>query len=183
MVDELASRIELMRGDITAVAVDAIVNAANKTLLGGGGVDGAIHRAAGPGLLAECRTLGGCETGSAKMTPGYALPAKFVIHTVGPVYSGGNSGEAELLTSCYHSSLMLAVRNGCKSVAFPAISCGVYGYPLGEAAEVAMEEVADFMCAHPELERVVFVLFDQAAYDAFEQAYERIVRTPREQDE
>jgi O-acetyl-ADP-ribose deacetylase (regulator of RNase III) len=183
MTDELASRIELMRGDITTVKVDAIVNAANKTLLGGGGVDGAIHRAAGPELLAECRSLGGCETGSARITQGYALPVKFVIHTVGPVYRDGHSGEAEFLTSCYHTSLMLAVQNGCKSVAFPAISCGVYGYPLGAAAEVAMEEVADFLCAHPELERIVFVLFEEAAYDAFEQAYERIVLNPREQDE
>jgi O-acetyl-ADP-ribose deacetylase (regulator of RNase III) len=182
MAGEVASRIELTLGDITKVTVDAIVNAANKTLLGGGGVDGAIHRAAGPELLAECRTLGGCETGSARITQGYALPAKFVIHAVGPVYRDGNSDEPELLTGCYHTALRLAVENGCRSIAFPAVSCGVYGYPLDEAADIAMEEVADFLCAHPEIERVLFVLFSDDVYAAFERAYQRKVVNPTEQD-
>lgn len=182
MAETIASRIELTLGDITTVAVDAIVNAANKTLLGGGGVDGAIHRAAGPELLAECRALGGCKTGSARLTRGYALPAMFVIHAVGPVYRDGHSGEPELLTGCYHTALRLAVENGCGSIAFPAISCGVYGYPLDEAADVAMEEVADFLRAHQGIERVLFVLFNEDVYAAFERAYQRIVLNPTEQD-
>jgi O-acetyl-ADP-ribose deacetylase (regulator of RNase III) len=166
-----ANRIVLQRGDITRVAVDAVVNAANTSLLGGGGVDGAIHRAAGPELLAECRTLGGCPTGSAKITKGYRLPAKHVIHAVGPVYRGGESGEAALLAGCYKTALKLAVENGCRSIAFPAISCGVYGYPLSEAAKIALQEVSAFLANDAQLEQVVIVLFDERAYTAFYNAY------------
>ena len=175
-----ADRLTLEQGDITTFAVDAIVNAANPSLLGGGGVDGAIHRAAGPELLAQCRTLGGCPTGSAKITKGYQLPAKYVIHAVGPVYRNGQSGEPELLAECYRTALGLAVENGCRSIAFPAISCGIYGYPLAEAAQVALGQTADFLREHAEIERAVFVLFDGRAYDAFNQAYEDIVHREAE---
>ncbi len=174
MVDEaILNRIELVRGDITTQAVDAIVNAANERLLGGGGVDGAIHRAAGPGLLEECRTLGGCATGSAKITGGHNLPARYVIHAVGPVYRGGAAGEADLLASCYRTSLELAFDRGCRTVAFPAVSCGVYGYPLVEAADVSIRAVASFLREHDLPERVFWVLFDAAAYDAYEAALRR----------
>ncbi len=171
MSQELGQRIALVRGDITALAVDAIVNAANTSLLGGGGVDGRIHDVAGPDLLAECRTLGGCATGSAKITKGYRLPAKYVIHAVGPVYRGGRSGEAELLAGCYRTALRLAVEHGCKSIAFPAISCGVYHYPLEAAARIAFREVTEFLRSHPQLERVVFALYDQPAYKVYQELY------------
>jgi O-acetyl-ADP-ribose deacetylase (regulator of RNase III) len=142
-------------------------------------VDGAIHRAAGPELLAECRTVGGCPTGSARITKGYQLPAKHVIHAVGPVYRNGRSGEPGLLAGCYRTSLQLAVENGCRSIAFPAISCGVYGYPLAEAARIALRETADFAADHPELEKAVFVLFDSRAFEAFREAYEEIISPGR----
>ena len=162
--------IELCQGDITHKSVDAIVNAANSSLLGGGGVDGAIHRAAGGELLAECRGLNGCDTGDAKITQGYKLPAKYVVHTVGPVYRDGNRGEPELLASAYRRSLEVALENGCESVAFPAISCGIYGYPFEAAAEIALETTVAFLDAHAGLETVMFVLFNQPVYEAFANA-------------
>ena len=158
--------VEVVRADITKLAVDAIVNAANTTLLGGGGVDGAIHRAAGPELLEECRKIGGCPTGQARITRGYRLPAKHVIHTVGPVWHGGNRGEPELLASCYRSSLQLAVDNGIRSIAFPAISCGVYGYPIDQAAEIAVREVVK----DDRLDRVVFACFGDDVFAAVERS-------------
>lgn len=161
-------KLSVIQGDITKQAADAIVNAANCTLLGGGGVDGAIHRAAGPELLAECRTLHGCETGKAKITKGYRLPARFVIHTPGPVWHGGKSGEEALLRSCYRSCLELAAENGCKSVDFPSISTGVYHFPLEKASRIAVETILDGLKTWPQLERVRMVCFDErtkAYYD------------------
>ena len=167
-------RIKLVQGDITVQKVDAVVNAANKSLLGGGGVDGAIHRAAGDRLLAECRTLGGCETGMARITGGYRLPAKHVIHTVGPVYGRSRGRDAELLASCHTESLRLASENGCTTVAFPAISTGVYGYPMEEAAEVALKTVADALDRYTDIEEVRFVLFGADAFQAFQEALSRL---------
>jgi len=172
--DAIWQRIKLVEGDITKQGVDAIVNAANSSLLGGGGVDGAIHRAAGPELLAECRTLGGCPTGSAKITKGYKLPAKFVIHAVGPVYRDGRHGEPELLAGCYRTSMELAEQKGCKSIAFPAISCGVYGYPMADAARIALTTVAGMLAARTGVEEVRFVLFGRPAYLTFEQVYREL---------
>jgi O-acetyl-ADP-ribose deacetylase (regulator of RNase III) len=158
MKSEILAKLELRQGDITRLEVDAIANAANTSLLGGGGVDGAIHRAAGPQLLAECRGIGGCPTGEARITKGYRLPARHVIHTVGPVYRG-TPRDRELLAACYRNSLELAVQHHLASIAFPAISCGVYGYPLAEACRIAIDTTAEFLETHPSLERVVFVLF------------------------
>ncbi len=159
-------RIELVRGDITRMAVDVIVNAANSSLLGGGGVDGAIHRAAGPGLLAECRTLGGCPTGQAKITGGHKLPAKHVIHTVGPVWHGGRRGEAGHLAACYRNSLALARTHAARTIAFPAISCGVYGYPIADACALALREIEAFLAEDGSIERVYLVCFDEAVHSA-----------------
>ncbi len=160
-------RIEVVAGDITTESVDAIVNAANESLLGGGGVDGAIHRAGGPSILAACRLLGGCETGDAKITTGGDLPARFVIHTVGPVYGGGNDGEPTLLARCYRRSLEVAVQHDVRTIAFPAISCGVYGYPIPAAAAIAMETVAQFLAQDTTIEQVRFVLFGPTTLSAF----------------
>ena len=163
------NHIEIIRGDITKQAVDAIVNAANCSLLGGGGVDGAIHRAAGPELLAECRTLHGCKTGKAKITKGYRLPARYVIHTPGPIWYGGDSGEEELLASCYRSCLELASEIGCRTVDFPSISTGVYHFPLDRASRIAVGTIKAYLDEHPEIERVRMVCFDartEAAYAA-----------------
>ena len=162
--------IRMILGDITKIeSVEAIVNAANRSLLGGGGVDGAIHRAAGKELLAECRTLNGCETGGAKITGAYNLPCKYVIHTVGPVWHGGNKKEPQLLSNCYKNSLQVAVDNGIRSVAFPSVSTGVYHFPVDQAAEIALRTVSDFVIGHPDkIDEVVWVLFDpktKAAYD------------------
>lgn len=160
-------RIKVLRGDITTQQVDAIVNAAKNSLLGGGGVDGAIHRAAGPRLLEECRTLGGCPTGEARITAGYDLPARHVIHTVGPVYDDGRQGEPALLAACYRNSLTLAAEHACETVAFPAISCGVYGYPLAEAGGVSLDAVLAFLADHQQPREVRWMLFDDGAFDAW----------------
>ncbi|MBI5878664.1 MAG: O-acetyl-ADP-ribose deacetylase [Chloroflexi bacterium] len=160
-------RIELAEGDITRLRVDAIVNAANSSLLGGGGVDGAIHRAAGPGLLAECRRLNGCATGEAKLTGGYALPARYVIHTVGPVWRGGAYGEADLLAACYRNSLALARQHGLRSVAFPAISTGAYGFPLAAAARIAIATIRDVLSEDLVLEKAILVCFGRSAYETY----------------
>jgi O-acetyl-ADP-ribose deacetylase (regulator of RNase III) len=159
--------IEILRGDITKLEVDAIVNAANTTLLGGGGVDGAIHGAAGSELLAECRTLGGCEPGKAKITGAYRLPARFVIHTVGPIWHGGKHGEERTLADCYRNSLKLAVENEIKTIAFPAISCGAYGYPIEEAAHIAFKTTRDFLGTNDEIKKVIFVVWGEDFYDAY----------------
>ncbi len=162
-----SARVSARVVDITTLACDAIVNAANESLLGGGGVDGAIHRAAGPGLLEECRTLGGCPTGEARITAGYRLPARHVIHTVGPVWHGGQAGEPALLAACYRASLALAAAHGLASIAFPAISCGVYGYPHAAAAAIAVAEVEAGLARHDGLESVVFACFDAAMLEHY----------------
>jgi O-acetyl-ADP-ribose deacetylase (regulator of RNase III) len=161
-MDYLGGRLEIIEMDITKLEVDAVVNAANKTLLGGGGVDGAIHRAAGPELLSETRTLGGCEVGEAKITGGYNLPAGYIIHTVGPVWHGGSGGEDELLANCYRNSLALAVQNGVKTMAFPSISTGVYRFPISRASRIAIVEIRDFLSREPSVEKVICCCFSPA---------------------
>lgn len=163
-------RVSLLEGDITKVQVDAIVNAANTSLLGGGGVDGAIHRAAGPKLLAECRSLGGCPTGEARITAGYGLSSKHVIHTVGPIWGGGDRGEPELLACCYRNSLALATKHELQTIAFPAISCGIYGYPIEEACRIAVRETLAYLDRNQLPESVTFVCFGRDIYDAYQAA-------------
>ena len=164
----MGGEIEIFRGDITKLEVDAIVNAANTTLLGGGGVDGAIHRAAGPELLAECRTLGGCQPGEAKITSGYHLPARFVIHTVGPIWRGGKHDEAQRLADCYRNSLQLALKNEIRTIAFPAISCGAYGYPIEEAAQIAFKTTRDFLTMNDQIRKVMFVVRVEDVHEAYQ---------------
>ena len=172
----MKNRASVIQDDITQLQVDAIVNAANNSLLGGGGVDGAIHRAAGPELLEECRKLHGCDTGQAKITKGYHLTAKWVIHTVGPVWEGGDSGEDELLAQCYRNSLALAVQNGIKTIAFPAISTGAYGFPLYRATKIAVSEVNKFLQSNDSLEQAIFVCFGQNAYNCYLQVMQEITQ-------
>jgi O-acetyl-ADP-ribose deacetylase (regulator of RNase III) len=161
------SRIRIIQGDITTQKVDAIVNAANSSLLGGGGVDGAIHCAAGPELLEECRTHGGCQTGDAQITKGYLLPAKYVFHTVGPIWHGGDRGEPELLRSCYRNCFRLALAHDLHTIAFPSISTGAYRYPVEKACRIALSQAADFLAGNKTIERVIFVCFDAATYQAY----------------
>jgi O-acetyl-ADP-ribose deacetylase len=165
------SRILILKADITSLHCDAIINAANKSLLGGGGVDGAIHRAAGPELLKACRLLNGCDTGKAKITPGFNLPARYIIHTVGPVWQGGHSGEDQLLESCYKECLKLAVEHECKTIAFPNISTGVYGYPREKAAAIAIETVSAFLAGHDHPQEVIFTCFDEENLKIYQRIY------------
>jgi len=170
----VSERLSVIQADITTIAVDAIVNAANSSLLGGGGVDGAIHRAAGPALLAHCRMLAGCPTGQARITPGFRLPARHVIHTVGPVWHGGENGEGELLASCYRESFRLASEHAIRSIAFPALSCGVYGYPWAEAAQIAVHECLTALHAGDDLDKVLLVAFDASMKEVLEGALRRL---------
>ena len=173
MENEILNRIEIMKGDITTLRVDAIVNAANTSLLGGGGVDGAIHRAAGPGLINECRKIGGCPTGEARITGAYNLPAKHVIHTVGPIYHGKDE-DPKLLSSCYLNSLKLAVKHNIASIAFPAISCGIYGYPVKEACKIAIDTTCDFLKQSSSLKKIVFILFSVDNYNVYAEYLKRL---------
>jgi len=171
---DVKKRMEIVEGDITKQKVDAIVNAANPTLLGGGGVDGAIHKAAGPELLEECKKIGGCPTGEARVTKGYRLPAKWVIHTVGPIWRGGNANEDELLARCYRNSLKAAKEIGAKTVAFPSISTGAYGFPMERACEIALKEVARFLENDDFIEKVIFVTFGKDAYNIYKETFKRL---------
>jgi len=175
--EQVISRVQVVEGDLTKQRVDAIVNAANTTLLGGGGVDGAIHRAAGPELLEECRALGGCPTGQAKITKGYKLPAQWVIHTVGPVWRDGRHGEEELLASCYRNSLALAAQKGARTIAFPSISTGAYGFPMDKAARIAASEIEKFLERNGSMEKVVLVCFGKSAFDIHRDAVAEIRMT------
>lgn len=168
MEKEVLERIEIIRGDITSLSLDAIVNAANTSLLGGGGVDGAIHKAAGPRLLSECRKIGGCPTGEARITGGYNLPARYVIHTVGPIYSG-TAQDHQLLSLCYFNSLTLAVKNFINSIAFPAISCGVYGFPIKEACKIAVDTTCNFLKDNSSIKKVVFILFSEKNHAVYQE--------------
>ena len=172
---DIKDRIEIVEGDITRQQVDAIVNAANTSLRGGGGVDGAIHRAAGPELLEECIKIGGCPTGEARVTKGYRLPAKYVIHTVGPIWKGGTSGEDQLLASCYRNSLKAAAELGVKSIAFPSISTGAYGFPMERATEIALKEVSEFLKKDEGIEKVVFVCFGKEAFRIYKEKFKKLI--------
>lgn len=170
----MKEKLKVIQGDITQLTVDAIVNAANTTLLGGGGVDGVIHKTAGPELLEACKKIGGCPTGQARLTEAYRLPAKYIIHTVGPIWRGGAKSEPKLLASCYLASLELAVANHVKTIAFPAISCGIFGYPVSQAATIALKESANFLELHDSIETVYFVCFDESIYEAYQQTLSTI---------
>lgn len=172
---EKLSKIKLIKGDITKIKSEAIVNAANKTLLGGGGVDGAIHKVAGPKLSEECKRLGGCKTGEAKITKGYNLPAKYVVHTVGPIWKGGKEGEKTKLASCYQNSLALAVKNKIKSIAFPSLSTGAYGFPIEKAAPIALRETKKFLQGNDSIEEIIFVLFSDKDFKIYKDFYNKII--------